>query len=280
MGSGCGADGGKLPVFFVNAFAEGFYRGNTAAVVLVDEYPADARMLDLAREFGFSETAFVQALERGGYRIRWFTPEVEVSLCGHATLASAAALFASGAVRGELISFQSLSGPLSARGVGTSIELDFPADLPVPHSPDPRVLRALGAEAPVETLSARGTRNLVVVYAAAGTVRDLQPDFAALAAKKDLPYFGIAITAPGTEQDYVCRYFAPWEGINEDPVTGSAQTFLAPYWAGKLGKSVLSGFQASARGGSFAVEVRENRVLIRGQAFIYVRGELAPGWKT
>ena len=275
-----GARGQSLPVFFVNAFAEGFYRGNTAAVVLLPEYPPDAALLALAKEFGFSETAFVQALEPGEFRIRWFTPEVEVPLCGHATLASAAALFASGAVPGELISFQSLSGPLSARRVGTQIELDFPADLPVPHSPDPEVLRALGAEAPAEALAARGTRNLVAVCAAASTVLELRPDFAALAAMQHLPYFGIAVTAPGTDQDYVCRYFAPWEGINEDPVTGSAQTFLAPYWAGRLGKSVLSGFQASARCGSFTVDVVENRVLIRGQAFIYVRGELTSGWQV
>lgn len=267
------------PVWFVNAFADGFYAGNTAAVVLVEGYPPEAAMLDLAREFGFSETAFVQRLGPAEYQIRWFTPEVEVPLCGHATLASAKSLFDSCEASAELLTLHSLSGPLIARRKGDLIELDFPSDIPQPHIAEPEVLQALGPVNPMEVLRARGTRNLVLVYERPQAVLELHPDFTALTALTDLSWFGIAVTAPGTAQDYICRYFAPWEGINEDPVTGSAQTFLAPYWSGKLGRKVLSGFQASERGGAFEVEVLENRVLIRGHAWIYLRGELAAGWR-
>ncbi|HNT51925.1 MAG TPA: PhzF family phenazine biosynthesis protein [Candidatus Syntrophosphaera sp.] len=272
--------GQALPVYFVNAFAGGWYRGNTAAVVLLEEYPPDAALLALAREFGFSETAFLRRMAQGEYRIRWFTPEVEVPLCGHATLASAAALFELQAGKGGLILFQSLSGPLSAKRMGESIELDFPSDPPQAHAADPAVLQALSQTTPRDTLFASGTRNLVVVYADPRPVLQMQPDFGALAAFSGLPYFGIAVTAPGVEQDYICRYFAPWEGINEDPVTGSAQTCLAPYWSERLDKPILRGFQASARGGAFEAEVAGSRVLISGRAFIYLRGEVAPGWSA
>lgn len=266
-------------VFFVNAFAEGFYRGNTAAVVLLDEYPADAAMLALASEFGFSETAYL--VPRGGscYHIRWFTPEVEVPLCGHATLASAAALFSGiEAAAGRLL-FTSLSGELRAARSGDLIELDFPADNPLPAQDDPEICDALSAHAPVSLWSARGTRNLMLVYDSPDKVLEMKPDFGGMKAISGKPWFGIAVTAPGLDTDYLCRYFAPCEGINEDPVTGSAQTFLAPWWAQRLGKSTLSGYQASARGGRFQVGISGNRVLIRGGALIWLRGEIPVGWR-
>lgn len=267
----------SLPVYFVNAFADRYYQGNTAAVVLLEAYPSDAKMLALAKEFGFSETAFLRRLGSSEYQIRWFTPEVEVPLCGHATLASAQALFSSLEAASGQISFQSLSGQLSARRRAGQIELDFPAEPAVTQAVDADLLQAMGSVQPMEILSARASRNLILVYATPQVVRDLEPDFARLAAKKDLPYFGIAVTAPAPD-GYICRYFAPWEGINEDPVTGSAQTYLAPYWAARLRKKVLQGFQASERGGAFEVEVLPERVLIRGKAFIYLSGEIAPGW--
>lgn len=269
-----------FPVWFVNAFADGFYTGNTAAVVLLQEYPPDADLLALAREFGFSETAFLKRLNAGEYRIRWFTPEVEVPLCGHATLASARCLFDNEAANLAEISLHSLSGDLRARRKKDLIELDFPADIPEQHAADDEVLLALGNPRVGETLLAPRTKNLIAVYPSAADVLALRPDFARLSGRTDLPYFGIAATALGTDQDYVCRYFAPWEGIDEDPVTGSAQTFLGPYWSRRLKKPILSGYQASARGGYFEVEMSLPRVLIRGQAFVYLRGELIPGWQV
>lgn len=265
------------PVYFVNAFADRYYQGNTAAVVLLEDYPPEAKMLALAKEFAFSETAFLRQLSSSEYQIRWFTPEVEVPLCGHATLASAKALFSSREAAADQIRFQSLSGELIASRFAERIELDFPAEPSVAHALDPEVLQAIGSVPPEEVLSARASRNLILVYARPELITALEPDFPRLAAFQDLPYFGIAVTAPAPE-GYICRYFAPWEGINEDPVTGSAQTYLAPYWAQRLGQNLLQGYQASKRGGAFEVEVLPERVLIRGRAFIYLSGELAPGW--
>ncbi|MDP2172864.1 MAG: PhzF family phenazine biosynthesis protein [Candidatus Cloacimonadaceae bacterium] len=268
----------KDPVYFVNAFSENYYTGNTAAVVLVEEYPSDGEMLALAAEFGFSETAFLQRIGAGEYQIRWFTPEVEVSLCGHATLASAKSLFAFREKDADLLTFQSLSGRLTARRKEGLIELDFPLETSVQHTVDAALLQALSPLCPMEILSAGASRNLILVYPDAQNILDMRPDFEALAAMKDLPYFGIAVTSSGYF-DYVCRYFAPWEGINEDPVTGSAQTYLAPYWSAKLNKTILKGYQASRRGGDFEVEVLNSRVLIRGKAFIYLSGDIDTLWR-
>jgi PhzF family phenazine biosynthesis protein len=267
------------PVFFVNAFAEGFYRGNTAAVVVLDKYPEDQEMLALAKEFGFSETAFLVRSGKATYHLRWWTPEVEVPLCGHATLASAASLFSSAEKETDLLTFRSRSGILSARRAGEQIELNFPVERPVPHDTDQEIVEALAQGQPLETMSARQSRNLVYVYPSYQTVLDMKPDFARLKNIDPVPCFGIVVTAPGKDTDYICRYFAPWEGISEDPVTGSAQTYLAPYWAKRLGKNELSGFQASERGGAFSIDVLDTRVLIRGKAFIYMHGWLESNWR-
>jgi PhzF family phenazine biosynthesis protein len=264
-------------VFFVNAFTDAWHKGNTAAVVILDEYPDPSQMLALASEFGFSETAFLKQLGPARYHIRWFTPEVEVPLCGHATLASAKALLSSGE-SGRII-FESLSGELAATPKGELIELDFPAEMTQPCEVEAALLRALGPDDPLEALSARASRNLILVYADQRQVMNLKPDFAHLAGFSHLPWLGIAVTAPSPE-GYICRYFAPREGINEDPVTGSAQTYLAPYWSARLGLKVLQGFQASARGGTFEVELAEERTLIRGRAFLWLSGEIASGWQV
>jgi PhzF family phenazine biosynthesis protein len=267
------------PVYFVNAFAEDFYKGNQAAVMVVEEFPEDASMQALAKEFMFSETAFVKRLGFGKYSIRWFTPETEVNLCGHATLASAKALFHDVIPNEKLILFNSRSGDLLARRLEDNIQLDFPIDEPVRIEVDTRIIKSLSQANAEEVLYAPNTRNLMIIYKDAETVTSLKPDFTELAKLKSDNVFGIIITANGNEPyDYVCRYFAPWEGINEDPVTGSAQTCLAPYWSRKLGKAKLSGYQASERGGEFTVEVKDNRVLIFGQAFIYLKGEIKRGF--
>lgn len=258
---------------FVNAFAKGMFDGNTAAVVIVDSYPDRSEMLAIAKLYGFSETAFLLKEGVAKYHIRWFTPEVEVSLCGHATLASAAFLFSEMEQAAKLIHFSSLSGELVAKRKGDEIELDFPLDIPEAFQPEEQVMQALGISHAIDTLYAPATRNLMVVLGSADEVTAIKPDFARLSAMPPQQYFGIALTA-STDEGYICRYFAPWEGINEDPVTGSAQTFLAPYWADKLGKTSLKGYQASARGGHFGLSIEGNRILIRGKAVIYLNGAL------
>jgi len=263
----------ELKTAFVNAFAQGWFDGNTAAVVQVDKYPSVDQMVSVARLFSFSETAFLLREAKDSYRIRWFTPEVEVALCGHATLAAAGYLFSEVEQDADLISFSSLSGELTARKVGAEIELDFPLDPPETFKPEELVLKALGDLDVVETRYAAATRNLMVVLKTPEDLFAAKPDFKALARLKNKPYFGIAITSV-QDEGYLCRYFAPWEGIDEDPVTGSAQTFLAPYWAKILGKNELKGFQASPRGGHFSVSVQEKRLLLRGKAVIYLRGVL------
>ncbi len=266
-------------VFFVNAFANTYYKGNTAAVVPVSEYPSDSAMLALAKEFGFSETAYVMKLGENRYHIRWFTPEVEVRLCGHATLASAKTLFAEYAPNAEVLYFNSLSGELSARRKDDLIELNFPVDMPAEYSISADFLAALSDEQPEQVLFASNTNNLMLVYPRRETILTMQPDFARLVSFSELGLHGIGVTAVSSEdEDYICRYFAPWEGINEDPVTGSAQTFLAPYWEKRLNMNPLRGFQASQRGGRFELEIMDERVLIRGKALIYMRGEICDGW--
>jgi len=265
----------EYKVSFVNAFASGLLDGNTAAVVSVEEYPPAEDMRMLAMLFGFSETAFLSKEGDARYHIRWFTPEVEVPLCGHATLASSAVLFAGEEKDAELIRYHSLSGELTARRMGDAIELDFPLDIPRSYAPDASVLEALGRPRLVETLFAPATRNLVAVLDSPDAVMGLEPDFQALAALRGQPFFGIAATAADGD-GYICRYFAPWEGINEDPVTGSAQTYLAPYWARITGRDTLQGYQASTRGGRFLAKVVETRLLLQGRAVIYLYGCVIP----
>ncbi len=261
----------EYPVAFVNAFASHLFDGNTAAVVMVENYPSTQQMTSLARLFGFSETAFLLPEGKGRYYIRWFTPEVEVPLCGHATLASAAYLFSDWEKTSRELRFNSLSGELVAYKIDDEVQLDFPLDLPKQYNAEYEVIAALGDVKPLQTLFAPATRNLIVVLDSPEAVLAVKPDFDSLIAIKEAPFFGIAITA-ADDKGYICRYFAPWEGINEDPVTGSAQTFLAPYWAEILGKKELKGYQASSRGGHFKVSMAENRILIRGKAVIYLNG--------
>lgn len=264
------------PVFLVNSFADGYFGGNPAAVVILDEYPENSRMLALAREFGWSETAFLKRLGPGHYHIRWFTPEVEVPLCGHATLASAKALFSVG--ESGRISFASLSGELAVRAKGEQLELDFPVEEPESCQATGDLLEALGPDKPDEILCAKRSRNLILVYPEYQQIMRMKPDFARLASLSGYPWLGIAVTAPCPD-GYICRYFAPWEGINEDPVTGSAQTYLAPYWSARLGLKTLNGLQASERQGTFSAEVTGGRVLIRGRAFLWLQGGIDPSWR-
>ena len=260
-----------IPLFQVDAFADRPFAGNPAAVCLLAG-PADAAWMQrVAQEMNLSETAFVHR-EAAGHRLRWFTPVAEVELCGHATLATAHALWETGRLaRGEMARFNTLSGLLTATTQEGWIELDFPALATEPTEAPTGLLDALGARA---TFVGRGTYDLLVEVASAAEVRMLAPDFGALGRVQAR---GVIVTARGDEPgfDFVSRFFAPAVGVNEDPVTGSAHAALGPYWKGRIGKDALLAYQASARGGVVRVRVAGERVRLAGQAVTVLRGELA-----
>ena len=251
------------PLLLIDAFADGPFAGNPAAVVVGDALD-ETLMQKIAMEMNQAETAFVTLREDGDYDLRWFTPTAEVDLCGHATLAGAHALWeggASGALR-----FHTRSGVLTAVRTGDAIVLDFPSETPSEESL-PHALPFLG-----EILWAgRNRMDWFVQTASESQVRDLVPDFAAVAA---LGMRGLIVTAIGTDTDFVSRCFYPQTGVPEDPVTGSAHCALAPFWSERLGRSELVGYQASQRGGTVKVRLDGERVRLGGRAVTTVRGEL------
>jgi PhzF family phenazine biosynthesis protein len=260
-----------MPRFFViDAFTEVAFGGNQAGVCVLDGPAPVPWMQSFAAELGFAETAFLHR-EGEAWRLRWFTPAKEVPLCGHATLASAHALWTEGLAPGEAITFQTLSGKLVARREGGSIDLDFPAS-PVKAAapPPPGLEKALGAR--ITDFHETNGEWLLAVLEDERTVRSLRPDLAWL---KTLDPQTVIVTARGTTCDYVERFFAPSWGIPEDPATGSIQTALGPYWQQRLRKDSLTVRQLSARGASMRVRPRGDRVLIGGQAVTITRGELA-----
>lgn len=260
-----------IPCFHVDAFARAAFGGNPAAVCLLERARPARWLQAVAAEMNLSETAFVQPLARG-FRLRWFTPKVEVALCGHATLASAHVLWSEGiAPAAAELRFRTKSAVLTARRRGDAIELDFPAR-PARRAAGragAALAKALGAKP--RAVVAAGD-DMLVELASERAVRALAPDFAALA---KLPVRGVIATAAADRgHDFVSRFFAPAVGVPEDPVTGSAHCALAPYWAAKLGKATLRGFQASARGGEVECELAGDRVLLRGRAVTVTRGQL------
>jgi predicted PhzF superfamily epimerase YddE/YHI9 len=256
----------RLKYFQVSAFASGLGSGNPAGVCPLDSWLPDQALRNIAAENNLSETAFFVA-QPEGFQLRWFTPEVEIDLCGHATLAAGHVLFAELGFASEKIRFSTRSGDLSVVRVGDLLELDFPSRPPLPCSAPDALCRALGAT-PRETFK---SRDYLVVFDQPEQVAALRPDFPAL---KELDALGIIATAPGGAGDFVSRFFAPAAGVNEDPVTGSAHCTLIPFWAGRLGKSRLVARQISARGGELFCELRGDRVGIAGRCFTYLRGEL------
>lgn len=259
-----------IAFFHVDAFTDGPFSGNPAAVCLL-EAPADAAwMRRVAAEVNLSEAAFVVPID-GGFGLRWFTPEVEVDLCGHATLASAHVLWERGTLpRAQPARFSTRSGWLTAACDGGSITLDFPA-LPLTPGPiPPEAVAALGVE-PLMTGTC-GARWMAEV-ASEETVRGLKPDFARLRALTGRALMVTARARPGAGYDFVSRYFAPWVGVDEDPVTGVAHCALGPFWAARLGKPRLTAFQASSRGGWLRVEAAGDRVKLGGQAVTVIAGE-------
>lgn len=259
-----------FPLFVVDAFAEQPFRGNAAAVCLLDRDADAAWMQPVAMEMNLSETAFVFPRD-GGFGLRWFTPAVEVDLCGHATLASAHVLWESRRLEADQPArFFTRSGWLVATRVASGIELDFPVKAAEPAIAPPDLLPALGAEA---LFVGRNSFDYLVEVPAAIDVHNLRPDFARLA---KVPVRGTIVTARSDDPkfDFVSRFFAPAAGVAEDPVTGSAHCCLGPYWQAKLKKDTLIGFQASARGGVVRVRCAGPRVYLGGTAHTVVRGEL------
>jgi PhzF family phenazine biosynthesis protein len=261
-----------MRLFQVDAFTEDAFAGNPAAVCLLGG-PAEARwMQSVASEMNLSETAFLEP-HPAGYGLRWFTPVAEVGLCGHATLASAHILYETGlAAPAGRVNFESVSGPLTARREDGLLVMDFPARPAAPAPPPAGLLAALGVASPAWT--GQGKDDIMVVLDREEQVTGLRPDTAGLAV---LGTRGVIVTAPASRPgaDFVSRFFAPAVGIAEDPVTGSAHCTLGPYWAGRLGRPDLTGYQASARGGTVKVRVDGDRVLLAGRAVTVFSGELS-----
>lgn len=255
-----------LPIYQVDAFASELFRGNPAAVVPLEEWLPDTVLLSIALENNLSETAYLVP-DRNGYHIRWFTPVVEVALCGHATLASAHVVFSELGFDGETIEFQSKSGPLTVKCGGSGYIMDFPAE-PSDSCDVPKPLtEGLGLE---PDLVMKGTDYLAVVSTQL-QIEKLAPDFRKLARLKSR---GLIVTAPGDDCDFVSRCFFPQTGIDEDPVTGSAHCQMTPYWVDRLGKSKLVARQLSARGGEVICIMQGDRVLLEGQAVKYLEGKI------
>jgi len=254
-----------LPYWIIDAFTDRLFTGNPAAVVLPEKFPADALMQQIAAENNLSETAF--AVPEGDfYRLRWFTPTVEVDLCGHATLATAFVLAQQGV--GPTIRFQTRSGLLTAAVEGERLRLDFPARSFRPAEAPPGLAEALGVT-PVEVVQ---SADLIAVLPDAATVAALKPDIARI---RSFPGGAVIVTAAGGEGvDITSRYFAPGYGIDEDPVTGALHTQVVPYWAEKLGRTTLSCRQASARGGTMICDLHGDRVQMTGTAVLYASGRL------
>jgi PhzF family phenazine biosynthesis protein len=255
----------------VDAFTNKMFAGNPAAVCVQEKAPSEQWMRDVAGEMNLSETAFLVP-NADGYHLRWFTPAVEVDLCGHATLASAHVLWEDGHLApGKQARFSTRSGVLLADRRGEWIELDFPATIAAPAEPPAYLLEALGVPA---RFVGKTRFDYFVAIDTEEQVRGLQPNFSAL---RGLGVRGVIVTARSSsaEFDFVSRFFAPGAGIDEDPVTGSAHCALAPYWSEQLGKKEMTGFQASARGGVVRVRLQGDRVILGGQAVTALRGELA-----
>ncbi|QDU69494.1 PhzF family phenazine biosynthesis protein [Engelhardtia mirabilis] len=261
------------PIAVVDAFTDRAYRGNPAAVCVLETDRDAEWMQAVAREMNLSETAFLRR-EGDTWRLRWFTPTTEVRLCGHATLASAHWLWEAGLASAERIAFETLSGRLVAARAQDAIDLDFPARPAARATAPPRLLGALGLAAGAALTVAGAEEDWLVEVADEAALRGVAPDFGLLA-KVDAR--GVIVTAragEGSEVDFLSRFFAPACGVDEDPVTGSAHCTLGPFWAARIGRSRLRAHQASARGGDLEVELRGERVGLIGRAVTTLSGEL------
>jgi PhzF family phenazine biosynthesis protein len=243
----------KLPFYQIDAFTRELFCGNPAGVCPLQAWLPDRLMQKIAAENNLAETAFFVPQD-DAFEIKWFTPRVEVDLCGHATLASAYVIFEYLDYKDDIIRFNSKSGPLVVKKKGKLLTLDFPADFCDPSNPPDGLFEAIGSQA---LLCYQGKTDFMLIYKDQQDIEDLKPDFAGL---EDVDARGVIVTAPGREVDFVSRFFAPRVGVNEDPVTGSAHTTLTPYWSRALVKQEMTASQLSGRGGEIWVKMMGNRV--------------------
>ena len=257
----------NVPIYQVDAFSSKLFGGNPAAICPLDEWLPDATLQSIAAENNLAETAYYIRIN-GKYHLRWFTPGVEVDLCGHATLATAHVIMD---IRREVtngrVAFESKSGELIVNRDGDLYALDFPARPATECPVDPGLNEALGAK-PAVIL---GARDYLCVFDTEEEVRDLTPNMEKLTA---IDRFAFIVTAPGRDCDFVSRFFAPAKGIPEDPVTGSAHCMLAPYWGKKLGQSEFRAYQASPRGGEIICRLTGDRVELEGSCVFYLEGQV------
>ena len=259
----------KIKIFQVDAFASEVFKGNPAAVCPLESWPDDTLLQSIAEENNLSETAFF-APTKGGFKLRWFTPVIEVDLCGHATLAAAHVIFQkTGYVAPEIV-FDTRSGDLIVRKnekADGGVLMDFPAQRPVSCKAPDALENALG-KTPIEVLCAD---DYLAIFESEEAIRSIVPDYALLS---KLDKRGVIVSAGGKDVDFVSRFFAPKYGIPEDPVTGSAHCALTPYWADKFRKTELKAHQISKRGGELSCALKNDRVVIGGRAIIYMEGEI------
>lgn len=257
----------QLSIYQVDAFTDRLFAGNPAAVVPLEDWLADGTLQAIAAENNLSETAFFVP-QGDDYALRWFTPRIEVPLCGHATLATARVILDRLQPTRDTVGFHTQRGPLTVARSGDWLVMDFPADPPAEEPVPEDLARALGADP--EAVFQSGWKQMAV-YPTEQQVRSLSPDFRAL---ESVGHGNAIVTAPGDTCDFVSRFFAPNAGIDEDPVTGSAHTVLVPYWAHRLGKRELVARQVSARGGRLRCVHRGERVELAGQAVLYLEGRI------
>jgi predicted PhzF superfamily epimerase YddE/YHI9 len=256
------------PITQVDAFTDKPFAGNSAAVCVLPQWQDASWMQSVAREMNLAETAFLSR-QGDGYQLRWFTPAVEVDLCGHATLASAHVLWEEGRLqRDEQARFHTRSGLLTARRIGDWIEMDFPATPEEPAPAPDGLIDGLGAS---PKYVGKSVFDYIVELDSEDTVRRLKPNFTLL---KKIPVRGVIVTSRAADYDFVSRFFAPASGIDEDPVTGSTHCCLGSFWGTRLNKTEFVAYQASARGGVVRVRLKGDRVLLGGQAVTVLRGEL------
>lgn len=267
----------SLPFFQVDAFSSKPFGGNPAAVVLLDRERSDDWLQSVAMENNLSETAYVLPMKDGLFSLRWFTPSIEVDLCGHATLAAAHALWESETVTGDqAITFQTRSGRLSVRKNNNQIQMNFPVTPLTPTEPPDGLLSSFQAAGQPLNATAvlMSAYDYIIVVKDEASVRSLTVDFRQLA---NIQVRGVAVTAGAdlaSAYDFVSRFFAPAAGVDEDPVTGSAHCALIDYWSRELNSNKLTGYQASARGGIVKIEKQEDRAILTGDAVTVIRGTL------
>lgn len=269
-----------VTIYQVDAFTNERFKGNPAGVCILKEKIDDKYMQLIAKEMNLSETAFVENAsgdDANIFSLRWFTPKYEVNLCGHATIAASEILFNQMGIKDEKITYMTKSGKLIASKTGEGIALDFPIDEPINISLSDSILDAMGIKNYENAIIGKNTRKLVIQLKTEAEVLEITPEFEKMKQLKfETDVKGIGVTCIGNEKyDFISRYFNPWAGVNEDPVTGSVHTLLSAYWGKLLNKTEMKAYQASERGGEIALRILDgNRVELAGQAIVVLKGEM------